>query len=301
MSSMQIVLDSTTSRNSFQLTVGLGPSPSTFGITERAYNRDDSSPVGAGFFAHPASGDGTAGAEWPHVVFSLTTEDDTQTYTSSLTVDDIAIETYVVLSLPWTQGLATLFIGIQYSPDGEAATRLLRQRARRLRALSRAAGCDDKRQKRACTAAQCSYGPVGETMTMIARVAAVVAHNSRVGWDRMRLGHVKSGSVGPGASMPGSFMIRPSGSVPVTTPCTTSAIMFGAQLSVFCDPPPSSHSLQSTTESLTINVFHGSGTYTLVSSNDGEVGFFDDAKYEWGIAGGSIAGEPTGTRTVDSR
>jgi len=61
---------------------------------------------------------GTSLGAWHHVVLSLTVDDSTQQYLSSMSVDGQVIEQDQPLSLTWSQGNANLGIGVTYSGGG---------------------------------------------------------------------------------------------------------------------------------------------------------------------------------------
>jgi hypothetical protein len=61
----------------------------------------------------PLDGGVEAGA-WHHVVLSLTTDDETQQYWDTLTVDDQILEDQQPLGLQWAQGTAGISVGVTY-------------------------------------------------------------------------------------------------------------------------------------------------------------------------------------------
>jgi hypothetical protein len=62
--------------------------------------------------------DGGSLGAWHHVVLSLTVDDATQIYTSTLTVDDQVLEDAVPLTFPWVRGNARLGVGVTYGGNG---------------------------------------------------------------------------------------------------------------------------------------------------------------------------------------
>jgi len=69
--------------------------------------------------AELAGCDGDAGA-WHHVVLTLTVDDSSQQYTSSLTVDEQVFEDNQPLSLTWIPGEVGLSLGVTYA-DGNGS------------------------------------------------------------------------------------------------------------------------------------------------------------------------------------
>ncbi len=70
-----------------------------------------------GHMAYGPDGGSQAGV-WHHVVMSLTVDDATQQYLSSLTVDGQTVEQDQPLGLSWSQGSVNLGIGVTYGGGG---------------------------------------------------------------------------------------------------------------------------------------------------------------------------------------